>query len=230
MRCNVYAKAKRQGRGGLPCCKEIALAKNLATNIGPPQPRADDLAYSQGSLHCNTGNCVLVSLSAMCSWLRPANITSQLYKRGRPKQVLGSLTYLKTRLTINTPKFSESAEGSINVLEQEKKTGLRDKSNQHTRSGSCVEPMLTRSENVLTARRCVPPVTSLRCQGPTRSEVQSTQLLHQRVYAPPAPVAGPPTPLQGHKSNQCSKCKRNSQSQTPSHSEVCSKCHHRETT
>ena len=43
--------------------------------------------------------------------------------------------------------------------------------------------MLTRSENVLTARRCVPPVTSLRCQGPTRSEVQSTHLLHQCVHA-----------------------------------------------
>ena len=65
---------------------------------------------------------------------------------------------------------------------------------------------------------------------PARSEEQSTQLLHQRVYAPPAPLAGPPTPLQGHKSNQCSKGNRNSQSQTPSHSEVCSKCHSLETT
>ena len=36
---------------------------------------------------------------------------------------------------------------------------------------------------MLTARRCVPPVTSLRCQGPTRSEVQSTHLLHQCVHA-----------------------------------------------
>ena len=81
-----------------------------------------------------------------------------------------------------------------------------------------------------TAKPCVPPITSLRCQIVTRSEEQSAQLLHQRVYAPPAPLAGPPTPLQGHKSNQCSKCKRNSQSQTPSHSEVYSKCHSRETT
>ena len=36
---------------------------------------------------------------------------------------------------------------------------------------------------MLTARRCVPSVTSLRCQGPTRSEVQSTHLLHQCVHA-----------------------------------------------
>ena len=120
MRCNVYAKAERQGGGGLPFCKEIALAKNLATDVGSPQPRADDRAYSQGSPHCNTGNCVVFSLSVMCSWLRPTNITSQLYKRGRPKQVVGVLTCLKTRLTINTPKFIESAEESINVLEQVK--------------------------------------------------------------------------------------------------------------
>ena len=121
MRCNVYAKAERQGEGGLPCCKEIALAKNLATNIGSPQPRADDRAYSQGSLHCNTGNCVLVSLAVMCSWLRPANITSQPYKRGRTQQVVGVLTYLKTGLTANTSEFIESGAESINVLEQVKK-------------------------------------------------------------------------------------------------------------
>ena len=36
---------------------------------------------------------------------------------------------------------------------------------------------------MLTARRCVPPVTSLRCQGPTRTEVHSTHLLHQCVHA-----------------------------------------------
>ena len=119
IRCNANEKAERQGGRGLPCCKEIALAaKNLATDIGSPQSRADDRAYSQGLPHCNTGNCVVVSLSVMCSWQRPAHITSQPYKRGRPKQQVGVLTCLKTGRTINTPKIIESAAESINALEQ----------------------------------------------------------------------------------------------------------------
>ena len=228
MRCNTNAKAERQGGGGgLPCCKEIAVAKNLATDVGSPQPCADDRAYSQGSLQCNTGNCVVVSLSAMCSWLRPANITSQPYKRGRTQQVVGVLTYLKTGLTTKTSEFIESEAESINMLEEEKK---KKKNNGVARQIQSRHTFQLLRETQRTAKPCAPPVTSLRCQILACSDEQSAQLLHQRVYAPVAPLAGPPTPLQGHKSNQCSKCKRGSQSQTPSHSEVGSKCQSRETT
>ena len=72
----------------------------------------------------------------MCSWLRPANITSQPYKRCRTQQVVGVLTYLKTGLRT-----------------RKKATGLRDKSNQDTRSSCCVKHNARRSPALLPSRR-----------------------------------------------------------------------------
>ena len=142
-----------------------------------------------------------------------------------PSELLVSLTYFENWTYY---QYTPSSSSRLSGIHQRARTSK--KNNRVARQIQSTHTFQLLRETQRTAKPCAPPITSLRCQILACSEEQSAQLLHQRVYAPPAPLAGPPTPLQGHKSNQCSKCKRGSQSQTPSHSEVCSKCHSRETT
>ena len=120
MRCNANAEAERQGGGGLPCCMEIALAKNVATDIGSPQPRADDRAHSQVSPHLQhwelrVGLVVRDVLLTETSKHHIASVQS-----GSSQASCWCPDVFETRFTSNTSKLMESAPESINVLEQEK--------------------------------------------------------------------------------------------------------------
>ena len=58
--------------------------------------RPDDCAHSEASPHTNTRHCLLVSSPAKCSLQQQsAHTTSQLHKRGRPKQPVGVLAMRK---------------------------------------------------------------------------------------------------------------------------------------